>query len=77
MANGITALAVMFIPESPAYLYSSRDFDKARESLNKIARVNGSDSRIIEVFDIELEEVAKLAKKRALKKRSSSKKGKR
>lgn len=65
IANGLTALAMVFIPESPAYLYSSRDFDKTRDSLNKIARLNGSDTRITDVFDIELEELAKRAELRA------------
>ena len=41
VANAISAIGIIFIPESPLYLYSTKDYDKARESLNKIARMNG------------------------------------
>jgi MFS family permease len=43
-ANFITAMAALFIPESPLYLYSAKDFDKTRESLTMIAKFNGSNS---------------------------------
>lgn len=41
VANGVTGIAICFVPESPLYSYAVKDFDKARESLNKIARFNG------------------------------------
>jgi MFS family permease len=59
IANGITAIAVLFIPESPLYSHSVRDYDKARESLNKIAKFNSSDIVITEIFQEEQEYLEK------------------
>ncbi len=53
VANGITVIAVCFVPESPIYSYAAKDFDKARESLNKIGRFNGCKEEITDKFDVE------------------------
>lgn len=38
--NVLTCFAFFIIPESPKYLYSKNEFDKARKSLMFIARFN-------------------------------------
>jgi len=39
-ANVVTCVAVLFIPESPLYCHSVRDYEKARDSIQKIASFN-------------------------------------
>jgi hypothetical protein len=53
----MTAIAIIFIPESPLYLYAAKDFEKARQSLNIISKFNKSGVIMTELFDIELEEI--------------------
>lgn len=38
----ICCLLLIFIPESPRYLVSVRNYEKAREVLTKIGRMNGT-----------------------------------
>ena len=46
-------IALLFLcPESPAFLYETKQFDRARESLSKIARINGK-LPITDIFDTE------------------------
>lgn len=63
-ANFIAAVGILFVPESPLYLHATKDYDKARESLNRIARFNGQDTYITELFDVELEEIEEKTKER-------------
>lgn len=46
-----------YIPESPRYLYSERDYDRSREGLTVVAGVNGTRAFSPDfIFDTEKEE---------------------
>ena len=46
IANFICTIAILFIPESPEYLYASKDYDGARDSFNKILKFNSENTII-------------------------------
>ena len=60
-ANAICCIGILFIPESPLYLLSAKDYDKARESLNRIGRINGYSVVVKEMFEEEFEEIEEKA----------------
>ena len=60
-ANIITCIAILFIPESPLYCHSIRDYDKARTSISKIAKFNKYEG--FSLSDALFEEEAELIKK--------------
>ena len=53
--NVLSTLAVLMIPESPKYLYSNKQYKKAREAIHYIARFNRVKMLPFR-FDLELSE---------------------
>ena len=39
--NAVVVVLILFLPESPKFLYAQKRWSELRESLNLIARVNG------------------------------------
>lgn len=52
---GVLAMlgAIFIIPESPKFLISKKHFDRARNSINTIARLNGTYRRFNGLFEQE------------------------
>lgn len=53
-------LLVMLLPESPQYFYANKKFDKAREALIRIAKLNGktlANQKFIETIKFDTEAI--------------------
>jgi Sugar (and other) transporter len=57
--NGLSAIGLFFIPESPEYLYSFYRFRECREVIEKIAKWNG---RVRELNDFKNTQIEVLKK---------------
>jgi hypothetical protein len=54
--NLITVVGVIFMPESPKYLLTTRRYDECRQVLTKIGKFNKGAMEFNGVFDIEIED---------------------
>ena len=53
--NVLTVICLLFIPESPKFLYEKKRFDEVRQVFQKIANINGLKINFNFKFDYELE----------------------
>jgi hypothetical protein len=54
----ICVIFLLFSPESPRFLVSTKRYDEARQALNKIAKINGMGDKVAEKFVFPKEKAA-------------------